>query len=43
MLKEKIKVTFKELWAMAPKLQTTLKEILTSKHLNKNESKENKD
>ena len=31
MLEEEMKVTFKELWAVVPKLQVALKEILTSK------------
>jgi len=40
MLEGKMKVTPKELWAVAPKLQVALKEILTSKCLNKDESRE---
>jgi len=32
MLEEEMKVTPKELWAVVPKLQAALKEILTSKH-----------
>ena len=43
MLEREIKVTPKELWAMALKLQVALKEILTSKRLNKDESREDKD
>jgi len=31
MLEEEMKVTFKELWAVVPKLQVALKEILMSK------------
>jgi len=31
MLEGEMKVTFKELWAVVPKLQVALKEILTSK------------
>ena len=34
MLEGKMKVMPKELWMIAPKLQTALKEILTSRHLN---------
>jgi len=34
MLKGEIKVTLKELWAIAPKLRTALKDILTNQHLN---------
>jgi len=34
MLEEEIKVTPKELWAIAPKLRTALKDILTSRRLN---------
>jgi len=43
MLEGEIKVTPKELWAVAPKLQAALKEILTSKCSNKEESREDKD
>jgi len=43
MLEGEMKVTPKKLWAMAPKLQAALKEILTSKHLNKDKSREDKD
>jgi len=39
-LEGKMKVTPKELWAMAPKLQIALKEILISKHSNKDEFRE---
>jgi len=42
MLEGEIKVTPKELWAVAPKLRAALKEILTSKCLNKDESREDK-
>jgi len=42
-LKGEMKVTPKELWAMTPKLRAVLKEILTSKRLNKDESREDKD
>jgi len=42
-LEGKIKVTSKELWAIAPKLQMVLKEILTSKCSSKDKSRENKD
>jgi len=42
MLEGEMKVTPKELWAMAPKLRAALKEILTSKRLNKDESREDK-
>jgi len=35
-----MKVTPKELWTMAPKLRAALKEILTSKRLNKDKSRE---
>ena len=38
-----MKKTSKELWAVVPKLRAALKETLTSKHLNKDESRENKD
>jgi len=40
MLEGEMKVTPKELWAVAPKLRAALKEILTSKHSNKDESRE---
>ena len=43
MLEGEMKVTPKELQVMAPKLQAALKEILTSKRLNKDESREDKD
>jgi len=43
MLEREIKVTPKELWAVVLKLQVALKEILTSKCSNKDESRENKD
>jgi len=43
MLEGEMKKTSKELWAVAPKLRAALKETLTSKHLNKDESRENKD
>jgi len=42
MLEREMKVTPKELWTVAPKLQAALKEILISKYLNKNESREDK-
>jgi len=42
-LEEEMKVTPKELWAVAPKLQAVLKEILMSKCSNKDESREDKD
>ena len=42
MLEGEIKVTPKELWAVALKLQAALKEILTSKRSNKDESREDK-
>ena len=38
MLEGEIKVTPKELWAVAPKLRTALKEILTSKRSAREES-----
>ena len=38
-----MKVTSKELQAVALKLQAALKEILTSKHLNKDKSRKDKD
>jgi len=38
MLEEEMKVTPKELWAVAPKLQAALKKILTSKQLVRDES-----
>jgi len=41
-LEGKMKVTPKELWAVAPKLQAALKKILTSKRSNKDESREGK-
>jgi len=40
MLEGEMKVTPKELWAVAPKLRAALKEILTSKRSNKDESRE---
>jgi len=40
MLEGEMKVTPKELWAVALKLQAALKEILISKHSNKDESRE---
>jgi len=40
MLEGEMKVTPKELWAVAPKLRAALKEILTSKRLNKDKSRE---
>jgi len=43
MLEREMKVTPKELWAMVPKLQAALKEILMSKCSNKDESRKNKD
>jgi len=43
MLKGEMKVTPKELWAVVPKLRAAFKEILTSKHLNKDESREDKE
>ena len=42
MLEGEMKVTPKELWAVAPKLRAALKEILTSKCSNKDESREDK-
>jgi len=42
MLEGEMKVTPKELWAVALKLRAALKEILTSKRSNKDESRENK-
>ena len=42
-LEGEMKVTPKELWAIVPKLRVALKEILISKHLNKDESREDKD
>ena len=42
MLEGEMKVTPKELWAVAPKLQVVLKEILTSKRSNKDEPREDK-
>jgi len=42
-LEEEMKVTPKELWAVALKLQAVLKEILMSKCSNKDESREDKD
>jgi len=42
-LEGKIKVTSKELWAIVPKLQMVLKEILTSKRSSKDKSREDKD
>jgi len=42
-LKGEMKVTPKELWAVVLKLWAALKKILTSKCLNKDESKENRD
>ena len=42
MLEGEMKVTPKELWAVAPKLRAALKEILTSKRLNKDEYREDK-
>jgi len=42
MLEGKMKVTPKELWTVAPKLRAALKEILTSKRSNKDESREDK-
>ena len=42
-LEGKMKVTPKELWAMVPKLQAALKEILISKCSNKDKSREDKD
>jgi len=43
MLEGEMKVTPKELWGVAPKLQAALKKILTRKCLNKNKSREDKD
>jgi len=43
MLEGEMKKTSKELWAMAPKLRAALKETLTSKCSNKDESREDKD
>jgi len=40
MLEGEMKVTPKELWAVAPKLRAALKEILTSKCSNKDKSRE---
>jgi len=37
MLEEEMKATSKELWAVAPKLQVALKEILMSKQLVRDE------
>jgi len=42
MLEGEMKVTPKELWAVAPKLRVALKEILTSKRSNKDEYREDK-
>jgi len=42
MLEREMKVTPKELWAVVPKLQAALKEILTSKCSNKDKSREDK-
>ena len=43
MLEGELKVTSKELWAVVLKLWVALKEILTSKCSNKDESREDKD
>jgi len=42
-LEGEMKLTPKELWTVAPKLQAALKKILISKCLNKNKSREDKD